>query len=80
MIPSPGLSVNFLKKESYTGSYRGIRYYLDAADGAVRACVYPEPFCFEKTPEEQKTWASFPLSPEGIAEALNWIEDIWKKR
>ena len=43
-----------LKKMPYSGSYHGMRYYLTVEDNVLKTYVYPEPFCFEKTPEEQK--------------------------
>lgn len=74
MVETPGLSVNFLKKENYSGSYRGTRFYLTAKDDTIKACVYPEPWCFEVTPEEQKTWKEFVFTPEGLKEAVAWID------
>ena len=79
MIASPGLSVNFLKKENYSGSHAGMRYYLTKSDDKLRACVYPEPWCFERTPEADKTWKEFPFSAEGLNEALEWIESMYRK-
>lgn len=73
MIATPGLSVNFLKKENYTGSHAGIRYYLCGSDDKIKACIYPEPWCFEATPDEDKRWNEFPFSPEGLNEAIEWI-------
>ena len=73
MITAPGLSVNFLKKEAYTGSHAGIRYYLCSAGDTLKACIYPEPWCFEATPEEDKTWREFPFSDEGLKSATAWI-------
>lgn len=74
MIQTPGLSINFLKKENYTGSHTGTRYYLTADDDVIKVCIYPEPWCFEVTPEEQKTWKEFPLTPEGLKDAVAWID------
>ncbi len=73
MIATPGLSVNFLKKENYTGSHAGTRYYLSGSDDKIKVCLYPEPWCFEATPDEDKTWREFPFSPEGLGEAIEWI-------
>lgn len=74
MIETPGLSVNFLKKENYSGSCQGTRFYLTAKDDALKACIYPEPWCFEVTPDEQKTWKEFPFTKEGLKEAVMWID------
>lgn len=75
MIATPGLSINFLKKENYTGSHAGTRYYLSGSDDKLKVCIYPEPWCFEATPDEDKTWREFPFSPEGLNEAIEWIND-----
>lgn len=76
MLQAIGLSIQFLKKEIYTGSHNGARYLLKKEDDTLKACIYPEPYCFEVTPEESKTWKDFAFSPEGLAEALNWIEEF----
>ena len=54
MIETIGLSILFLKKEAYTGSHHGIRYRLSKDEDTLKACVYPEPYCFEATKDEQK--------------------------
>lgn len=79
MIYTPGLSINFLKKENYSGSHAGMRFYLIKADDKLRACIYPEPWCFEKTPEEDKTWKEFSFSADGLEEALVWINGCYEK-
>lgn len=73
MFETPGLSINFLKKENYSGSHNGTRFYLTASDGHLRACTYPEPWCFEATPEDQKNWKEFDFTQEGLKEAVAWI-------
>lgn len=80
MITTPGLSINFLKKEVYTGSHAGTRYYLCGEGELLKACVYPEPWCFEATPDRDKTWKEFPFSPEGLQSAVEWISDIAEHR
>ena len=80
MIATPGLSVNFLKKEAYTGSHAKTRYYLCSAGDTLKACVYPEPWCFEATPDEEKTWKEFPFAPEGLNDAVEWINAAAESR
>ena len=75
MISSIGLSIQFLTKEVYTGSPNGIRYLLRKEEDVLKVCVYPEPYCFEATNNDDKTWNEFPFSPEGLNKALLWIED-----
>ena len=76
MIEPPGLSINFLKKENYSGSHIGTRFYLTATEDCLKACIYPEPWCFEVTPDEQKTWKEFEFTQEGLAEAIAWINSL----
>ena len=80
MIASPGLNINFLKKENYSGSHSGMRYYLISSDNMIKACVYPEPWCFEKTPEENKIWAEFEFSEDGLKKALGWIDNMYTEQ
>lgn len=74
MLYAPGLSINFLKKENYTGSCNGMRFYLAKEDDRLKVCTYPEPWCFEATPEKDKTWNEFEFSAEGLEAALQWLQ------
>lgn len=52
-------------------SFQGMRYQVekwqkDNEEECFRAAIWPEPFCFEKTPEENKTYAYFPYTEEGL--------------
>lgn len=68
-----------LKKEPFSGSHHGMRYLLAGDDGknstTFTAYVYPEPWCFEQTPEDQKESATFPLSEEGMDQAMAWLNE-----
>lgn len=77
--------IQFFKKEPYTGSMKGMRYRLNKEEEGLLVTVYPQPYCYEATPEEQKTKAVFPFSDEGISEAVDWIneqyvqkQDVWE--
>lgn len=74
MISTAGLSLKALKKEPYSGSFCGMRYYLCLSCDALLAYTYPEPWCFEATPDADKTRASFPVSAEGLEQAIAWIQ------
>ncbi len=76
MLKPPGLSIHFLEKEPYSGSFSGKRYYLNKSEDMLMACAYPEPWCYEKTPEEHKIRKEFPFTPEGLADALRWLETV----
>lgn len=78
LIPYAGL-----KKEPFSGSHRGMRYLFNGDDGkestTFSVWVYPEPWCFEQTPDEQKEHAVFPLSDEGMDQAVAWLKERYEE-
>lgn len=76
------LSLNFVKKEDYTGSHQGIRYMLrqETVDEEKKLKVYiwPEPFGFEATPDEKKISELFPFSEEGMTQAIDWMNERYE--
>lgn len=77
MIDKRLVPVSGLKKEPFSGSHHGMRYFLKGDDGknstTFTVYIYPEPWCFEQTPEEEKEQASFPLTEEGMDQAVHWL-------
>ncbi|MBE5883995.1 MAG: hypothetical protein E7291_06220 [Lachnospiraceae bacterium] len=73
------LSMEYLKKTEYTGSHRGMRYRLEGAaadDGKrLKVTVWPEPFNFVTTPEEQKKSEFFSFDEDGVMDAVAWMND-----
>lgn len=71
MISPEIIHVNYIKKEAQTGSYCGMRYRLSKGKNEEGDCmdvtIWPEPFCFVKTPAEQKTTKQFPPDPGGLS-------------
>ena len=52
----------------------------------IRDRIYPEPFCFEVTAEEEKEARDFPFTKEGFDGAVAWLneqyeaqKDRWEK-
>ncbi|MDD7642827.1 MAG: GNAT family acetyltransferase [bacterium] len=80
--------LSFYKKTHFTGSFQGMRYYItkakesDAEDAGdvLRAIVYPEPYNFENTPDEDKTHADFPFTEEGLDAACVWMNEQYETR
>lgn len=76
------LSLNFVKKEDYTGSYQGIRYMLHQetieAEKKLKVYIWPEPFGFEATPNEKKTSELFDFSEDGLAKAIDWMNERYE--
>ncbi len=72
------LSMEYLKKTQFTGCHQGMRYRLEGAadsEGAKKllCTVWPEPYSFGHTPEEERESAEFVFGEEGVAEAVAWM-------
>ena len=78
MIVTTGLSPKFLKKEAYSGSHAGMRYTLKFDGEKIIVYVYPEPWCLEATPEENRRTHEFTYSQEGVDEAIQWLNDTYE--
>lgn len=88
------MPIPFLKKEAFTGSYLGMRYRMIKKDVPLNenteetvtrlsVHVWPQPFCFDKTDDSQKTEKLFDFNPDGIREAVDWLNQKYtdeKKR
>ena len=89
------LNMNFYKKENFTGSYKGMRYLLkkdtvelpsDNPDTPTetktifRCYIWPGPYNFATTPDDQKLTAEFPFSEDGKQAAVDWMNEQWASR
>ena len=70
------------KNARLKASYKGMRYQVEQAvaeqeDGSsgkkLKAYVWPEPFCFEKTPDQYKHTMEFEYSENGLDAAYKWV-------
>lgn len=80
--------------QPYLGSHRGMRFRIardpmeDCAltppdkkgPAEFEAIIWPEPYCFEKTPDEQKTRATFPFDMDGKQQMIDWLNDQYESR
>ena len=75
---------NYIKKEEYCASMDGMRYMLkkqETTNGegekqiVLEVIIWPEPYCYAKTPEEKKQRKNFPFSPQGVEEAADWLNE-----
>ena len=73
------LSMEYLKKSEYTGCHQGMRYRLEGVtveeQKMLKATVWPEPFNFFTTPEEQKENKLFDFCEDGVIDAIAWMND-----
>lgn len=67
----------YAKNCKLKASYQGMRYQVEQVEEGeekkLQATVWPEPFCFEKTPEEKKEAAYFSCSEQGLDEVYQWL-------
>ena len=73
------LSMEYLKKTEFTGCHQGMRYRLEGvaqeSGKKLRVTVWPEPFNFFTTPEEEKESAEFSFDEDGVTDAVAWMND-----
>jgi len=74
------LSMEYLKKTEYTGCHQGMRYRLEKKENEegkkLLVTVWPEPFNFFTTPEEQKIKQEFSFDEDGVVDAIAWMNDL----
>lgn len=79
MIEKP-ITFNYYNyKTPYYGSYHGMRFYLaregEKPDFKMAAITWPEPFCIDVTPDDQKIKKEFAFTEEGYEDALKWLNE-----
>lgn len=76
------LSLNFYKKENFTGSYRGMRYLIKKDSKEEQdiflVTFWPGPYTFAVTDDSMKTSASFPFTPEGKQQVVDYLNEQWE--
>ncbi|MCR5791219.1 MAG: hypothetical protein K6G83_15155 [Lachnospiraceae bacterium] len=78
------LSMNYYKKgKPFTGSDQGMRYRIARLfdketnePGDILVSVWPEPFCYEKTPKENIIEKTLPWSEEAFLSIAEYLNDI----
>ena len=48
------ISVNYIKKEPFSGGFKGMRYQLVKSGDDMEVTIWPEPYNYFHTPEEKK--------------------------
>ena len=80
MITKRNMSINILKKEVYSGSYKGMYYRLEKVEEELKVSIWKGPYCYAHTPKEERTVKMFPFSVEGQDEAIKWLKDQYIAR
>ena len=77
------LSIPYLKKTSFSGSYQGMRFLMRMEKGdedtKLHVCCWEETYSYEATKDEDKVEAEFEFSEDGIKRAVDWLNDRWKE-
>ena len=73
------LSMEYLKKTEFTGWHQGMRYRLEKVEQEeqkfLKTTIWPEPFNFIKTPEEEKESELFSFDEDGVMDAIAWMNN-----
>lgn len=78
MIDSATISIQYIKKDDFSGSHKGMRYRLSRAGDSMEVVIWPGPYNFIKTPESKKQRKNFELTPDGKEEAVKWLNEQYE--
>lgn len=71
--------LNYIKKEPLSGSKDGMRYLFmkkkEGDDTYMLGVIWPEPYGYAKTPQEQKIEKRFTLDHDGLVDAVAWLNE-----
>lgn len=78
------VNINILKKETFTGSFNGMRYRLkkEVTEGeepvtSLLVTIWPQPFNFTSTDDNLKVNKEFEFTKEAIKEAADWLNQSY---
>ena len=86
------LSLPYLKKAAFTGSYKGLRFRFMAVKREIKSregnekgeekqilelTAWEGPYGFEATAEEKKQHIEVDFSEEGIQKGIDWLNELW---
>ncbi|MBY0759775.1 GNAT family acetyltransferase [Sellimonas caecigallum] len=70
----------YYKKAAYLGSVSpNTRFRIALKEDKLEAAVWKEPYCYDKTPEEEIERKEFPAQEEGFHEITDWINQKAKE-
>lgn len=88
------LSIPYLKKTTFTGSYEGLRFRfavikkeLPPKEGeekgeekqVLEIAAWESPYGYDATPEEKKQRMETEFSEEGIQKGIDWLNGLWEE-
>ena len=76
--------IPFYNKTQYTGSIKGMRYYIrkqeEDGENVFKVWIFPGPFCFDRTADELKESATFAFTEENIPVIADWLNAQYEAR
>ena len=74
------LSLGYLKKAVFHGSYRGMRFQMQKSsrdeETILQVYAWPEPFTFGNTADELKISQEFSFDNDGLAQSVDWLNAV----
>lgn len=70
----------YFKREPFYGSYKGMQYRVMKEEDQLQAVVFPAPYNFKTTEEEEKEYKTFPFTQDGSREVLDWLNERYETR
>lgn len=80
------MPINFLKKEKFTGSHQGMRFRMEKLDmegeetPRLGVTIWPEPYGYEATPQEEKERLVVDFNADGIARGVDWLNEQFESQ
>ena len=75
---------HYSKGKPFTGSFKGMRYRIvkeKAADeddtDKFRVDLWPEPLCYEATPDDKITVQRFAFTEDGYRDVVRYLNDMY---
>ena len=74
------LSLGYLKKAVFHGSYRGMRFQMQKSsrdeETILQVYAWPEPFTFGNPADELKISQEFSFDNDGLAQSVDWLNTV----
>lgn len=78
----------YRKKAVLNASYQGMRYQVrrktwmegEEEKSCLLATVWPEPYCYDKTPEEKREAREFPYEEESLDQVYEWLCERYESK
>ena len=72
------LSIPYLKKSAFTGSYEGLRFRFAAVKRKTEIKAWEAPYSYDATPEEKMKSMDMEFSEKGIQQGIDWLNGLWE--